>query len=50
MIEILHTLKFEEFINELRKLFSIWENRIIPLGNLAIPQNIWPKDPEDICF
>ena len=32
------------------KTFSMVENGINPLGNLPLPQNIWPKGPEDIYF
>ena len=35
-------------MNEQGKTFSIGENGINPLGILPVPQNIWPKDPEDI--
>ena len=33
-----------------KKTFSIDENRMGPLGILHMPQNIWSKVPEDICF
>ena len=29
-------------------LLMNWENGMNPLGILPIPQNIWPKGPEDI--
>ena len=50
MIQIFHSLKFEEFMNELEKTFPIRENGINPLRILPVPQNIWPKGPEDIYF
>ena len=50
MIEIFHSLKFEKFINELGKIFSIGENGINSLGILPISQNIWPKGPKNIYF
>ena len=50
MVEIFHSLKFREFVNELGKAFSIVENGMNPLGILPIPQNIWPKGPEDNYF
>ena len=37
-------------MNELGEAFSIGENGIDPSGVLPVPQNIWPKDPEDIYF
>ena len=37
MIEIFHSLKFKEFINELRKTLSIGKNGMNPLGILPIP-------------
>ena len=37
-------------MNELVKTFSIGENGMNPLGILPIPENIWPKGPEDIYF
>ena len=37
-------------MNELGKTFLIRENGINLLGILPVPQNIWPKDPEDIYF
>ena len=42
MIEILHSLKFLEFMNELGKTFSVVDNGIKPLGILLAPQNITP--------
>ena len=42
--------KFYEFTNELGKTFSIGENGISPEGIPPIPQNIWPKAPENIYF
>ena len=37
-------------MNGLGKIFSTGENGINPLGILPVPQNIWPKSPEDINF
>ena len=37
-------------MNELGKTFLIRENGINLLVILPVPQNIWPKDPEDIYF
>ena len=37
-------------MNELGETFSTGENEIKLLGILPVPQNIWPKDPEDIYF
>ena len=48
MIEIFHSLIFQEFINELGKRFSIAENIMKLLGIVSLRQNIWPKGPEDI--
>ena len=45
MIEIFHSLKYEDFINELGKNIFHWGKRNIPKGILPIPQNIWPKGP-----
>ena len=46
MIEISHSLKFKEFINELGKIFSTGENGMNPLGILPIPKNVWSKGPD----
>ena len=46
MIEIFHFLKFYEFIDEIRKAFSIGENGMNPLAILPIPQ----KGSENIYF
>ena len=48
MIEIFYCLKFQEFINELEKTFSIGENGMKLLGIQPVPQNIRPKGPENI--
>ena len=32
------------------KTFSIGKNGVNPLKILPVPQNIWPKGPEDIYF
>ena len=37
-------------MNELGETFSIGENGINPLEIPPVPQNIWPKGPEDIYF
>ena len=40
MNEIFHLLKFQEFINELGKMFSVGKNRILnPLEILRITPN-----------
>ena len=33
-----------------KNIFSIGENGMNPLGILPIPQNVWPKGPQDIHF
>ena len=50
MIEIFCYLKFQEFINELGKTFSIGENGINPLEIQPILQNTWPRGPQDVYF
>ena len=51
MIEIFHSLKCSEIINEFRKTFSIGENGKNSYGVLPIPQNVRPpKSPEDTYF
>ena len=42
MIQMFHSLEFQEFINELGKTFSIGENGMHTLEILPIPQNTWP--------
>ena len=50
MIEIFHSLKLKELINELRKVFPIEENGFNTMRTLPILQNNRPKDPKNIYF
>ena len=43
-------LKYKEFIYGLGKIFVIGENGMNLLGILPIPQNVWPKGPENYLY
>ena len=51
MIEIFHCLKFQEFINELEKTFSIGENGMKLLGIQPVPKKYSAKRPwKGLCL
>ena len=50
MIDLFHSLKIKELINELGKVFPIEENGFNPVRTLPILQNNRPKDPKIIYF
>ena len=50
MIEIFHSLKLKELINELGKVFPIEKNGFNAMRTLPILQNNRPKDPKIIYF